>query len=57
MGSIDDKDRKFVSPGLLRVPGSSPETRELVSTLLERDLREHHCFYGSAGFHNHLPHQ
>lgn len=45
-----------LSHGLLSLPGITPQSKACAEELLAKDLRDHHCFYGRAGFHNHLPH-
>ncbi|KAF8209418.1 hypothetical protein K438DRAFT_1711712 [Mycena galopus ATCC 62051] len=42
--------------GLLNIPGSSPESVELLRDLLRKDYEEHHCFWSDSGLHNHLAH-
>ncbi|EJD44202.1 hypothetical protein AURDEDRAFT_65498 [Auricularia subglabra TFB-10046 SS5] len=42
--------------GILNLPGVTPQSRDCVKDLLAADAQAHHCFWGRAGFHNHLPH-
>lgn len=46
-----------LTQGLVSFPGIDYETKALAVRLLAEDRDKHHCFYGKAGFHNHLPHQ
>lgn len=45
-----------IHPGILNLPGSTPQSKALVEKLLEEDRDTHHCLY-YVGFHNHLSHQ
>lgn len=48
---------KLTRQGLVNFPGATPESKATVERLLEEDRRQHHCFWGKVGFHNHLSHQ
>lgn len=43
--------------GLLNLPGATYATKKLTEDLLLRDAEKHHCYFNTAGFHNHLSHQ
>ncbi|KAJ7117267.1 hypothetical protein C8R43DRAFT_902169 [Mycena crocata] len=45
-----------LKPGLVNLPGATPESAALVAKLLHKDYKEHHCFFNDQGFHNHLTH-
>jgi len=42
--------------GLWKANHQTDEAARKVSELLQRDLREHHCFFNTDGFHNHIAH-
>jgi Questin oxidase-like len=46
-----------IRPGLLNLPGNTPQSKQLVEKLLQEDRERHHCFFNKVGFHNHLSHQ
>lgn len=46
-----------IQPGILNLPGSTPQSKALVEKWLDEDRQQHHCLYGKVGFHNHLSHQ
>lgn len=47
-----------IRPGIINVPGRTPESQKLVEDILAQDRANHHCLYGpNAVFHNHLSHQ
>ncbi|KIJ41069.1 hypothetical protein M422DRAFT_780499 [Sphaerobolus stellatus SS14] len=45
-----------IHPGLLNLPGITPETKSFTETMLKKDQEEHHCYFRSEGLHNHLSH-
>ena len=46
-----------IHPGILNLPGATPQSKALVEQLLEEDREKFHCFWGRIGLHNHLSHQ
>ncbi|PFH50516.1 hypothetical protein AMATHDRAFT_144896 [Amanita thiersii Skay4041] len=42
--------------GVLNLPVANHASKCLVETLLAKDANEHHCYFRSAGLHNHLSH-
>ncbi|KAL0950038.1 hypothetical protein HGRIS_010046 [Hohenbuehelia grisea] len=42
--------------GALNIPGTLASSKTLVEELLRKDADEHHCYFRSAGLHNHLSH-
>lgn len=43
--------------GLLNFPGANSASKSITERLLKIDAESHHCFFRSAGLHNHLSHQ
>ena len=43
--------------GLLNLPGAINSSKILTEKLLKLDEESHHCYFRSAGLHNHLSHQ
>jgi hypothetical protein len=43
--------------GQLNFPGITSASKQIAEELLLKDAEEHHCFFRSAGLHNHLSHQ
>lgn len=46
-----------ITPGVLNLAGTTPDSQQVAERLLAMDRETHHCFYGKVGFHNHLSHQ
>ncbi|KAF8156791.1 hypothetical protein B0H34DRAFT_710596 [Crassisporium funariophilum] len=42
--------------GQLNLPGSTYASKKATEELLKKDAETHHCFFRSAGLHNHLSH-
>ncbi|KAK3403534.1 hypothetical protein B0T20DRAFT_389181 [Sordaria brevicollis] len=38
------------------IPSQTPEASTLLSSLLQDDMHNHHVFFNTSGFHNHIPH-
>ncbi|PPQ89262.1 hypothetical protein CVT25_001346 [Psilocybe cyanescens] len=47
---------KLSKKGQLNLPGITFASKRTVEDLLLKDAEVHHCFFNSAGFHNHLSH-
>jgi hypothetical protein len=48
---------KPLKPGVVNLPGATPESTALVVKLLHKDFAAHHCFFNDQHFVNHLTHQ
>ncbi|PPR00337.1 hypothetical protein CVT24_004358 [Panaeolus cyanescens] len=47
----------FISKkGSLNLPGITPLSKKTTEDLLLKDAEDHHCFFNTMGFHNHLSH-
>ncbi|EIW75301.1 hypothetical protein CONPUDRAFT_159426 [Coniophora puteana RWD-64-598 SS2] len=45
-----------ITPGIVNVPGRTPDAQTLTEHLLAQDREKNHCFFNDRGFHNHLSH-
>jgi hypothetical protein len=45
-----------IKQGILNLPGATLASKKLVEELLATDHEKHHCYFRSAGLHNHLSH-
>jgi len=43
--------------GIVNFPGITSASKEVARQLLSKDAAEHHCYFRSAGLHNHVSHQ
>ncbi|EJU04191.1 hypothetical protein DACRYDRAFT_20805 [Dacryopinax primogenitus] len=48
--------RSSLVRGTVNLPGITFESKALTKKLLERDYVDHHCYFRTNGFHNHLNH-
>ncbi|KAJ7190280.1 hypothetical protein GGX14DRAFT_529265 [Mycena pura] len=53
---MDSLPVQQLKPGLVNLPGATPASAALVSTLLHDDFLTHHCYFNDLHFHNHLSH-
>ncbi|KAF9566491.1 hypothetical protein CPC08DRAFT_703825 [Agrocybe pediades] len=47
---------KLTKKGQINLPGITNASKTLTEDLLLKDAQVHHCFFNTAGFHNHLSH-
>ncbi|KAJ7155073.1 hypothetical protein C8R46DRAFT_1296168 [Mycena filopes] len=45
-----------LKPGLVNLPGATPDSKALVAELLRKNFTDHHCFFNDKQFISHLSH-